>query len=153
MAAPQERVTAVPGTALCGFSSTGILKFDMFWSLQPASTTQTGNLLSQWYVVCQLVCCARSVCMVFVCLMWCASYVCICVWIAVPRNYGQRVARTTNNQSLTNKRAPPRIPPTSAATIIQSHADRFNVNVSFSKNWEHLQNKHVGTGHPDMAKL
>lgn len=31
--------------------------------------------------------------------------------------------------------------------------DRFNVNISFSKNWEHLQNKFVGTGHPDISKL
>lgn len=31
-------------------------------------------------------------------------------------------------------------------------ADRFNVNVSFSKNWEHLQSKFVGTGHPDTTK-
>ena len=34
----------------------------------------------------------------------------------------------------------------------QAQSDRFNVNISFSKNWEHLQNKYVGTGHPDMAK-
>lgn len=126
--------------------------FGVFSQASHTASLGQASLFSQWYVVCQLVCCARSVCMVYVCSMWCASYVCICVWIAVPRNDGQRVARTTNNQSLTNKRAP-RIPPTSAATIIQSHADRFNVNVSFSKNWEHLQNKHVGTGHPDMAKL
>ena len=33
-----------------------------------------------------------------------------------------------------------------------AQSDRFNVNISFSKNWEHLQNKYVGTGHPDMAK-
>jgi splicing factor 3B subunit 5 len=31
-------------------------------------------------------------------------------------------------------------------------ADRFNVNTSLSKNWEHLQNKYVGTGHPDISK-
>lgn len=30
--------------------------------------------------------------------------------------------------------------------------DRFNVNVSFSKNWEHLQQKFVSTGHPDLSK-
>lgn len=26
------------------------------------------------------------------------------------------------------------------------------MNVSLSKNWEHLQNKFVGTGHPDMTR-
>jgi splicing factor 3B subunit 5 len=31
--------------------------------------------------------------------------------------------------------------------------DRFNVNIAFSKNWEHLQNKFVGTGHPDITKF
>mmetsp|Transcript_17565 Transcript_17565/g.34543 ORF Transcript_17565/g.34543 Transcript_17565/m.34543 type:complete len:99 (+) Transcript_17565:110-406(+) len=31
--------------------------------------------------------------------------------------------------------------------------DRFNVNVSLGKNWEHLQNRFVGTGHPDMTKF
>lgn len=36
---------------------------------------------------------------------------------------------------------------------LQATGDRFNVNISFSKNWEHLQNKFVGTGHPDMTKL
>ena len=30
--------------------------------------------------------------------------------------------------------------------------DKFNVNQSLSTNWEHLQNKHVGTGHPDITK-
>ena len=30
--------------------------------------------------------------------------------------------------------------------------DRFNVNVSMSKNWEHLANKFVGTGHPDLTR-
>ena len=30
--------------------------------------------------------------------------------------------------------------------------DRFNVNISLSKNWEHLQNKFLGTGHPDMTR-
>lgn len=33
-----------------------------------------------------------------------------------------------------------------------STSDRFNVNLSMSKNWEHLQTKYVGTGHPDMTK-
>ena len=36
---------------------------------------------------------------------------------------------------------------------IPQSTDRFNVNISFSKNWEHLQNKHVGTGHGDMTKF
>jgi splicing factor 3B subunit 5 len=30
--------------------------------------------------------------------------------------------------------------------------DRFNVNVSLGKNWEHLQTKFVGTGHPDLTR-
>mmetsp|Transcript_1908 Transcript_1908/g.2461 ORF Transcript_1908/g.2461 Transcript_1908/m.2461 type:complete len:97 (-) Transcript_1908:1582-1872(-) len=29
---------------------------------------------------------------------------------------------------------------------------RANVNVSLSRNWDHLQNKYVGTGHPDTTK-
>jgi len=31
-------------------------------------------------------------------------------------------------------------------------SDRFNVNVSLSRNWTHLQNKFSGTGHPDISK-
>ena len=31
-------------------------------------------------------------------------------------------------------------------------SDKFNVNVSLSRNWEHLQNKFVGTGHGDLSK-
>mmetsp|Transcript_16699 Transcript_16699/g.29566 ORF Transcript_16699/g.29566 Transcript_16699/m.29566 type:complete len:112 (+) Transcript_16699:116-451(+) len=31
--------------------------------------------------------------------------------------------------------------------------DRFNVNVSLSNNWEHLENKFVGTGNPDITKF
>lgn len=31
-------------------------------------------------------------------------------------------------------------------------ADRYNVNLSLSKNWEHLQTKFVGTGHPDISR-
>ncbi len=27
-------------------------------------------------------------------------------------------------------------------------ADRYNIN----RSWEHIQNKHVGTGHPDFTK-
>jgi hypothetical protein len=38
-------------------------------------------------------------------------------------------------------------------SVLQASSDRFNVNISFSKNWEHLQNKFVGTGHPDISKL
>ena len=30
--------------------------------------------------------------------------------------------------------------------------ERFNVNISLSKNWEHLQNKFLGTGHPDISR-
>ena len=30
--------------------------------------------------------------------------------------------------------------------------ERFNVNTSLSKNWEHLQNKFLGTGHPDISR-
>ena len=30
--------------------------------------------------------------------------------------------------------------------------EAFNVNISFSKNWDHLQNKYVGTGHADYTK-
>lgn len=30
-------------------------------------------------------------------------------------------------------------------------ADR-SINLSFSRNWEHLQNKFVGTGHADITK-
>jgi site-specific recombinase XerD len=30
--------------------------------------------------------------------------------------------------------------------------ERFNVNVSLSKNWEHLSNKFLGTGHPDISR-
>lgn len=36
--------------------------------------------------------------------------------------------------------------------MLQSSDDRFNVNLSFSKNWDHLQGKYIGTGHPDMTK-
>lgn len=35
---------------------------------------------------------------------------------------------------------------------LQATTDRFNVNVSLSKNWDHLQNKFVGTGHPDITR-
>lgn len=42
--------------------------------------------------------------------------------------------------------SPPPLPPTTP------QADRFNVNVSLSKNWEHLQTKFVGTGHPDLTR-
>ena len=31
-------------------------------------------------------------------------------------------------------------------------ADRFNVNTSLSKNWEHVNAKFVGTGHPDISR-
>mmetsp|Transcript_16862 Transcript_16862/g.27330 ORF Transcript_16862/g.27330 Transcript_16862/m.27330 type:complete len:95 (+) Transcript_16862:62-346(+) len=31
--------------------------------------------------------------------------------------------------------------------------DRFNVNLSLSQNWDHLQNKYVGTGNPDETKF
>ena len=31
-------------------------------------------------------------------------------------------------------------------------ADKFNVNFSFSRNWELLESKYVGTGHPDLTK-
>lgn len=31
--------------------------------------------------------------------------------------------------------------------------DKHNVNVSFSRNWEHLESKYVGTGHPDTTKF
>ncbi|KAA0148112.1 hypothetical protein FNF27_06957 [Cafeteria roenbergensis] len=31
-------------------------------------------------------------------------------------------------------------------------SDRYNVNVSFSKNWDHLKSKFVGTGHPEMTR-
>ena len=31
-------------------------------------------------------------------------------------------------------------------------ADR-SINLSFSRNWEHLQTKFVGTGHPDTTKF
>ena len=43
-----------------------------------------------------------------------------------------------------------------AATVfvpLSTQMDRFNVNVSLSKNWEHLQSKFVGTGHPDLSRL
>ena len=30
--------------------------------------------------------------------------------------------------------------------------DRANVNISFGRNWELLQNRYVGTGHPDITK-
>lgn len=33
-----------------------------------------------------------------------------------------------------------------------ANTDRFNVNTSLSKNWEHLQNKFLGTGHPDITR-
>jgi len=39
------------------------------------------------------------------------------------------------------------------ASLAMASGDRFNVNISFSKNWEHLQNKFVGTGHPDISKF
>lgn len=32
-------------------------------------------------------------------------------------------------------------------------ADKFNVNLSLSRNWEHLRNKYVGTGGPDLTKF
>ena len=32
-------------------------------------------------------------------------------------------------------------------------ADKFNVNVSLSRNWEHLQSKYVGTAHGDTTKF
>ena len=31
-------------------------------------------------------------------------------------------------------------------------ADRFNVNTSLSRNWEHVNAKFTGTGHPDMTR-
>ena len=34
-----------------------------------------------------------------------------------------------------------------------SGADRFNVNLSFSRNWEHLHRKFVGTGNPDTTRF
>ena len=33
-----------------------------------------------------------------------------------------------------------------------STVGRANVNISLSRNWEHLQNKYVGTGHPAISK-
>lgn len=39
-----------------------------------------------------------------------------------------------------------------SALHMQANTDRFNVNVSLGKNWEHLQTKFVGTGHPDLTK-
>ena len=30
--------------------------------------------------------------------------------------------------------------------------DRFNVNTSLSRNWEHVNAKFVGTGHPDITR-
>ena len=33
------------------------------------------------------------------------------------------------------------------------NTDRFNVNTSLSSNWESLQSKHAGTGHPDITKF
>jgi splicing factor 3B subunit 5 len=33
------------------------------------------------------------------------------------------------------------------------NTDRFNVNTSLSNNWEQLQAKHAGTGHPDTTKF
>jgi splicing factor 3B subunit 5 len=30
--------------------------------------------------------------------------------------------------------------------------DRFNVNTSLSRNWEHVNTKFVGTGHPDISR-
>lgn len=44
-------------------------------------------------------------------------------------------------------------PHVTVAAPPQSTSDRFNVNQSFSTNWEHLYSKHVGTGHPDITKL
>ena len=41
---------------------------------------------------------------------------------------------------------------TSAGSGGGTGTDRFNVNVSFSKNWEHLKTKFVGTGHPDQQR-
>jgi hypothetical protein len=52
--------------------------------------------------------------------------------------------------------AVPLVPPTAqgvAAAAMAAEQDRFNVNISFSKNWDHLQTKNVGTGHPDITKL
>ena len=31
-------------------------------------------------------------------------------------------------------------------------SDRFNVNTSLSRNWEHVNTKFVGTGHPDISR-
>jgi hypothetical protein len=30
--------------------------------------------------------------------------------------------------------------------------ERFNVNISLSRNWEHVATRYVGTGHPDLTK-
>ena len=48
---------------------------------------------------------------------------------------------STNTPPLT-----PCVHPTTNAT--HQAADRYNIN----RSWEHIQNKHVGTGHPDFTK-
>jgi hypothetical protein len=58
--------------------------------------------------------------------------------------------RANTARMYTPRRAHPRAPPSSPPA--QAGVDRFNVNTSLSKNWEHLQNKYVGTGHPDLTR-
>jgi splicing factor 3B subunit 5 len=41
-------------------------------------------------------------------------------------------------------------PPTAGGST--GGSDRANVNLSFSRNWEHLASKFVGTGNPEMSR-
>ena len=41
-------------------------------------------------------------------------------------------------------------PPTAGGST--GGSDRANVNLSFSRNWEHLASKFVGTGHPEISR-
>lgn len=42
--------------------------------------------------------------------------------------------------------------PASAASGGSSGADRFNVNLTLSRNWEYLRSRYVGTGSPDTTR-
>lgn len=48
-----------------------------------------------------------------------------------------------------NERAPTFFNNADKRDELEMAADRFN----FNKSWEHIQNKHVGTGHSDISKF
>eukprot|EP00924_Labyrinthula_sp_SR-Ha-C_P001061 snap_masked-scaffold_7-processed-gene-12.8-mRNA-1 protein AED:0.28 eAED:0.29 QI:0/0.5/0.66/1/1/1/3/25/97 len=36
--------------------------------------------------------------------------------------------------------------------VSNSNVGKANINISVSRNWEHLESQYVGTGHPDIKK-